>query len=127
VRSREDDCEARPGSATTASLAEPLRGGDGRRRRESGKVLRAVHKKVVDQQLGSALKLLGAAKSAHRHEDGVVEELVSKQPNEGSRRRGRRPRRSTMRASGWARRATATAAARRAGASRCQTTCSSRW
>jgi len=26
------------------------------------KVLRAVHKKVVDQQLGSALKLLGAAK-----------------------------------------------------------------
>ena len=43
-------------------------------------MLRAVHKKVVDQQLGSALKLLGAAKSAHRHEDSVVEELVSKQP-----------------------------------------------
>ena len=53
---------------------------------ESGKVLRAVHKKVVDQQLGSALKLLGAAKSAHRHEDGVVEELVSKQPKPTSGR-----------------------------------------
>jgi hypothetical protein len=121
----EDDCEARPGchDRLWQSLFEEAMGGDA----ESGKVLRAVHKKVVDQQLGSALKLLGAAKSAHRHEDGVVEELVSKQPNEGSRRRGGRPRRSTMRASGWARRATATAAARRAGASRCQTTCSSRW
>ena len=47
---------------------------------EPGKVLRAVHKKVVDQQLGPAMKLLGAAKSAHRNEAGVVDELVSKQP-----------------------------------------------
>ena len=47
---------------------------------ESGKVLRAVHKNVVDQQLGPAMKLLGAAKSAHRNEAGVVHELVSKQP-----------------------------------------------
>ena len=47
---------------------------------ESSKVLRAVHKKVVDQRLGPAMKMLGAAKSAHRNEAGVVDELVSKQP-----------------------------------------------
>ena len=80
----EDDCEARPGchDRLWQSLFEEAMGGDA----ESGKVLRAVHKKVVDQQLGSALKLLGAAKSAHRHEDGVVEELVSKQPKPTSGR-----------------------------------------
>jgi hypothetical protein len=56
----EDDCEARPGchDRLWQSLFEEAMGGDA----ESGKVLRAVHKKVVDQQLRSECsRLIGVA------------------------------------------------------------------
>ena len=70
----EDGGEVRPGCSDRVyqDLVEEAMGDDA----ESDKVLRAVHKKVVDQQLGPAMKLLGAAKSAHRHEAGVVETCV---------------------------------------------------
>jgi len=51
---------------------------------ESGKVLRAVHKKVVDQQLWVPRSSCWARRRARTA--GVVEELVSKQPKPTSGR-----------------------------------------
>ena len=55
----EDDDEARPGCSDRVyqGIIEEAMGHDA----ESSKVLRAVHKKVVDQRLGPAMKMLGAA------------------------------------------------------------------